>query len=103
VTTLSTEVPAVASGRVSGRLAALSPRELEAERDRWPLFVPIFPGIGIALYFALRQWNRRFCDLLGCIYRASGQIAALVQSQDALDDDCATAAIVIATVPAEKS
>jgi competence protein ComEC len=39
------------------------------------------------------------CDLLGCIYRASGNVVALVQSPEALSEDCRTANVVISTVP----
>ena len=36
-----------------GRLAALFAEALEAETDRWILWLPVFVAAGIALYFAL--------------------------------------------------
>jgi len=39
------------------------------------------------------------CDHLGCIYRTSGNVVALVQSPEALSEDCRTANVVISTVP----
>ncbi len=39
------------------------------------------------------------CDGLGCIYRAGGQTVALAVDRAALDEDCATATVVIGSVP----
>jgi competence protein ComEC len=43
--------------------------------------------------------GRLLCDPLGCIYRAEGQVVALIQDSRALDDDCATATVVISREP----
>jgi len=40
-------------GGVVRRAAQVAKRELEAERERWPLWLPAFFGTGVALYFAL--------------------------------------------------
>ena len=39
------------------------------------------------------------CDLVGCVYRAKGHIAALVRDPRALADDCQLATLVVSTVP----
>lgn len=39
------------------------------------------------------------CDDLGCIYRAKGQVAALVSDPLALIDDCVVATVVVSLVP----
>ena len=90
------------AARADGTLLLSSSRAARLHADSW---------LRREGYSAPGDWPSRgasadgtlSCDSLGCIYRARGQIAALVQSQDALDDDCATAAIVIATVPAGKA
>jgi competence protein ComEC len=46
--------------------------------------------------------GRMRCDNLGCIYRAEGQVVALVQDSRALAEDCALASIVISRVPARR-
>ena len=43
--------------------------------------------------------GRLSCDALGCLYRAEGKTVALVSREDALDEDCAVAQLVLATVP----
>ena len=52
-----------------------------------------WPGTGSAVGGRLR------CDRLGCIYRADGQVVALVQDPRALAEDCALASIVISREP----
>ncbi len=42
------------------------------------------------------------CDSLGCIYRAGGQVVALVYDSRALTDDCATATVVISREPVRR-
>jgi competence protein ComEC len=42
------------AGTAAGRLIAAVARQLEAEQDRWFLWLPVLFGGGIALYFALR-------------------------------------------------
>ena len=42
------------------------------------------------------------CDRLGCIYRARGEVVALVRDSRALGDDCALASLVVARVPAPR-
>lgn len=54
---------------------------------------PAWPGTGSAVGGRLR------CDRLGCIYRADGQVVALVQDPRALAEDCALASIVISREP----
>jgi competence protein ComEC len=39
------------------------------------------------------------CDAFGCIYRAGGQVAALMRRPEALADDCGAAAIIISPEP----
>ena len=39
------------------------------------------------------------CDSLGCIFRARGQVVALVRDSRALIDDCAVATVVISREP----
>src|SRR5262245_3920059 len=41
------------AGTAAGRLLAAIARQLEAEQDRWFLWLPVLFGAGIALYFAL--------------------------------------------------
>ncbi len=43
--------------------------------------------------------GRLSCDGLGCLYRAEGKTVALVSREDAFDEDCAVAQLVLATVP----
>ena len=43
--------------------------------------------------------GRLRCDPLGCIYRAQGQVVALVQDGRALAEDCAIATVVISREP----
>jgi len=43
--------------------------------------------------------GRLRCDGLGCLYRAHGQIVALVRDREALVEDCATATVVVSAVP----
>ncbi len=42
------------------------------------------------------------CDSLGCIFRARGQVVALVRDSRALRDDCAVATLVISRVPVRR-
>lgn len=42
------------------------------------------------------------CDGLGCIYRAKGQVVALVRRPDALLEDCAMADVIVAVVPVRR-
>ena len=44
--------------------------------------------------------GRLACDALGCIYRAQGQVIALVRDPQALPEDCAVAGAVISLEPA---
>ena len=39
------------------------------------------------------------CDPLGCIYKAGGQIVALVRHEAALPEDCRHASVIVAAVP----
>jgi competence protein ComEC len=43
--------------------------------------------------------HRLACDSTGCIYRAAGQVVALIHAGDALSEDCRGADIVISAVP----
>ena len=43
--------------------------------------------------------GRLNCDPLGCVYRAKGQVVALVQDGRALSDDCAAATAVVSREP----
>lgn len=43
--------------------------------------------------------GRLACDGLGCVYRANGQVVALVRDREALDEDCRYATVVISAVP----
>ena len=47
--------------------------------------------------------GRLSCDALGCVYRAGGWTVALVQSPEALVEDCRLADVVVATVPVGRS
>ncbi len=42
------------------------------------------------------------CDALGCIYRARGHTVALVRDPRALDEDCARATAIVATIPVRR-
>jgi competence protein ComEC len=46
--------------------------------------------------------GRLTCDLLGCIYRADGQVVALVEDSRALADDCAQATVVVSLEPVRR-
>ncbi len=46
--------------------------------------------------------GRIACDALGCIYRAEGQVVALVRDGRALAEDCRMATVVVSTVPVRK-
>ncbi len=59
---------------------------------------------------ALEQWSafpktgasddgRLTCDGLGCLYRAKGQIVALVEDAAAFGDDCRAADVIVSRVP----
>lgn len=43
------------------------------------------------------------CDPLGCIYRVSGQVVALVRDPAALAEDCLAATVVVAMVPVRRA
>ncbi len=43
--------------------------------------------------------GRLSCDSLGCIYRAGGHVVAIARRPEALEEDCRTADVVVATVP----
>ena len=43
--------------------------------------------------------GRLRCDGLGCLYRANGQLVALVRDREALAEDCASATVVVSAVP----
>ena len=58
----------------------------EAEAQVWPR-----PGETFGDWLA--------CDRLGCIYKARGEVVALVRDSRALIDDCAVASLVVARVP----
>ena len=58
----------------------------EAEAQVWP-----------AAGESFGEWLA--CDRLGCIYRARGEVVALVRDSRALIDDCAVASLVVARVP----
>lgn len=42
------------------------------------------------------------CDPAGCLYRARGQVVALVRDPAALSEDCAAASVVVAVVPVRR-
>ncbi len=75
-----------------GRLAVSSTRLAPFTRDMWLRHagqdeaVP-WPADGVA------------CDGLGCLYRARGQVVALIARAEAISEDCAGADVVIAAVP----
>ncbi|MGE5145092.1 MAG: ComEC family competence protein, partial [Candidatus Eiseniibacteriota bacterium] len=52
-----------------------------------------WPATGAAADGALN------CDALGCVYRASGQIVALMRRPEALADDCGRATILVSREP----
>lgn len=56
-----------------------------------------WPGAGTSADGALT------CDSWGCIYKAGGQIAALVRDPAALAEDCRAAAVIVATVPVRRT
>src|SRR5690606_13082602 len=43
--------------------------------------------------------GRLRCDSVGCIYRAGGQVVALMRRPEALADDCGVAAVLISPEP----
>ncbi len=43
--------------------------------------------------------GRLRCDGLGCIYRAGGQVVALVEQREALFEDCRNASVIVSRVP----
>jgi competence protein ComEC len=60
-----------------------------AEAMAWPLDQPAAGG-------------RLTCDSLGCIYRANGQVVALVQDSRALMEDCRLATVVVSLEPVRR-
>ena len=58
-----------------------------------------------------RPWPRRgasedgrlVCDSLGCIYRAGGQVVALVRDPRAFTEDCRVASVVVSLVPLRRA
>lgn len=48
---------------------------------------------------AASEDGRLRCDGLGCLYRANGQLVALVRDREALIEDCASATVVVSAVP----
>jgi competence protein ComEC len=83
----------------TGNLAVSSLRSAQFSREQWlrrdgqKSAPSLWPQSGFSTDGHLA------CDLLGCIYRASGNVVALVQSPEALSEDCRTANVVISTVP----
>jgi competence protein ComEC len=43
--------------------------------------------------------GRLTCDGLGCIFRVGGRVVAIPRRPDALDEDCATADVVVSPIP----
>lgn len=43
------------------------------------------------------------CDALGCIYRRTGQVVALITDERALAEDCLSATVVVARVPVRRN
>ncbi len=60
-----------------------------AEAGAWPLDQPAAGG-------------RLTCDSLGCIFRARGQVVALVQDSRALMEDCRLATVVVSLEPVRR-
>lgn len=58
----------------------------QTERDPWPRE-------------GASEDGRLACDSLSCLYRANGQLVALVRDRGALDEDCRYATVVISAVP----
>lgn len=47
--------------------------------------------------------GRLLCDALGCIYRAAGQVVALVGDPRALAEDCHRATVIVSLVPVRQA
>ena len=59
---------------------------------------PLWPRRG-----ASSSDGRLSCDRLGCLYRARGQVVALVRDARALTEDCRRATVVVSTVPVRRA
>lgn len=83
----------------SGNLAVSSLRSASFTRESWlrrggqESKPSLWPQTGFS------NDGHLACDVLGCIYRASGHVVALARSPEALFEDCQTANVVISTVP----
>ncbi len=76
------------SSRRAARFSAEMWLRREGQRERLP-----WPGEGQSAD------GRMTCDGLGCIYRAGGEVVALVRDANALAEDCYAATVVVSTVP----
>jgi competence protein ComEC len=47
--------------------------------------------------------GRLNCDAAGCLYKAAGQVVAIVREASALAEDCRVASVVVATIPVRRS
>ena len=83
----------------TGNLAVSSLRSAPFSRELWlrrsgqESLPSLWPRNGFS------NDDRLACDLLGCIYRTGGHVVALVQSSEALSEDCRAANVMISTVP----
>lgn len=47
--------------------------------------------------------GRLSCDPAGCLYKAAGQVVAIVREPSALAEDCRVAGVVVATIPVRRA
>jgi competence protein ComEC len=85
-----------------GLLQVSAPRAGRLTRETWLRRAgqdeaPLWPAQGASAD------GRLSCDPSGCLYRAHGQVVALVRDPAALAEDCRVATVVIATVPVRRA
>ncbi len=91
----------VAVRGADGLLQLSSDRAAPLTRDSWlrragQEEMALWPSEGASVD------GRLVCDPAGCLYRARGQIVALVRDPAALGEDCGAASVVVAVVPVRR-
>jgi competence protein ComEC len=91
----------VAVRSADGLLQLSSDRAAPLTRDSWlrragQEEMALWPSEGASVD------GRLVCDPAGCLYRARGQVVALVRDPAALSEDCGAASVVVAVVPVRR-
>ncbi len=98
---VSGDAKLVAVRGADGLLQLSSDRAAPLTRDSWlrragQEEMALWPSAGASID------GRLVCDPAGCLYRARGQVVALVRDAAALSEDCGAASVVVAIVPVRR-